>query len=194
MFSPSTPPLLLETKRLYLRELTPALYKELFTTQRKPAIMAYLGLHTDQEYKEAEIRFTKGATTFFSTFKLFHLLDKASHQVIGRCDYHTWVPTHRRAEVGYVITSEAFKNRGLMAEALEAVLACGYEHMNLYRVEAMVSPKNTPSMQLLQHFGFKKEGLLRNHYMVEDVLEDSVVYSLLKPEFADWQQQHPKAV
>ncbi|WP_237586731.1 GNAT family N-acetyltransferase [Pontibacter russatus] len=178
-------PTLLETERLLLRELTPDLYGRLFRSCSEREIKAYLGLSTPAEYEEAKRRFDEGMTTYFTSFQNFHLLDKQDRQVIGRCDFHTWVPTHRRAEIGYILTSEAHKNKGLMTEALRAVLAYGFEQMGLYRVEALASPRNVPSLQLLKRYGFKKEGLLRNHYMVNEVLEDSVLFSLLRPEFED---------
>lgn len=187
------PPTLLETERLILRELTPAIYNKLFESCSEREIKAYLGLATEAEFREAKRRFDEGTTTYFTSFKNFHLLDKRDSQVVGRCDFHTWVPSHRRAEVGYTMTSDAHKNKGLMTEALRAVLAFGFEHMGLYRVEALVSPRNVPSLQLLKRYGFQKEGLLRNHYMVNDVLEDSALFSLLLPEFealkATWVQQ-----
>jgi ribosomal-protein-alanine N-acetyltransferase len=186
MLTINTPPTILETERLYLRELTPVIYKHLFRTNNEKEIKAYLGLQSTAEFEEAKRRYDKGMTTYYTTFKHFHLLDKQDDQVIGRCDFHTWVPTHKRAEVGYTITSEAHKNKGLMTEALRAVLAYGFEHMDLYRVEALVSPRNVPSLQLLKRYGFRKEGLLRNHYMIEGVLEDSFMFSLLKPEFEEW--------
>lgn len=186
-------PTLLETERLFLREMTPDLYNSLFSSCSEREIKSYLGLTTAAEYKEAKRRFEEGTTTYFTSFKHFHLLDKHGNRVIGRCDFHTWVPSHKRAEVGYTMTSEAHKNKGLMIEALRAVLSFGFEQMGLYRIEAMASPRNVPSLQLLKRYGFQKEGLLRNHYMVNDVLEDSVMFSLLRPEFeeqkAAWLQQ-----
>jgi [ribosomal protein S5]-alanine N-acetyltransferase len=188
------PSTILETERLYLRELTPATYTHLFRTCGEQEIKAYLGLESTDELREAKKRYKEGMTTYFTTFRHFHLLDKENEQVIGRCDFHTWVPSHKRAEVGYAMTSKAHKNKGLMTEALRAVLTFGFEHMDLYRVEALVSPKNTPSLQLLKRYGFTKEGLLRNHYMVDGVLEDSLIFSLLKPEFEEWQAQQLKDI
>lgn len=185
MLTAPPPSILLETERLFLRELTPDIYKWLFTSCTESEIKSYLGLFTTAEYKEAKRRFDEGTTTYFTSFKNFHLLDKHDNSVIGRCDFHTWVPSHQRAEIGYTITSEAYKNKGLMTEALRAVLAYGFENMGLYRVEALAAPRNVPSLQLLKRYGFKKEGLLRNHYMVNDVLEDSLVFSLLRPEFEE---------
>ncbi|WP_276497436.1 GNAT family N-acetyltransferase [Pontibacter litorisediminis] len=190
MFSAS--PLILTTKRLLLRELTPAIFNQLFLKKTKEEIMAYLHLQTDQQFEEMEERYTKGITTYFHDFKGFHLLLRDTKQVIGHCDYHTWVPGHRRAEVGYAITDKKYKNQGLMTEALESILTFGFRQMDLYRVEALIAPYNTPSLQLVQHFDFQREGLLRNHYLVNGQLEDSVLFSLLKPEFEAWLAKHKK--
>jgi len=186
-------PTLLETERMFLRELTPEMFNRLFRTCSEAEIKSYLGLKSTVEYKEMRKRFEGGTTTYYTSFKHFLLLDKQDKRVIGRCDFHTWVPTHQRAEVGYTMTSEAHKNKGLMKEALRAVLSFGFKHMGLYRVEALAAPHNIPSLQLLKHYSFKQEGHLRNHYMVNGVLEDSLLFSLLRPEFeeqqAAWVQQ-----
>ncbi|GAB3819847.1 GNAT family protein [Pontibacter rugosus] len=168
-------PTILTTNRLLLREITPALFNQLFLAKTKQEIMDYLYLKNDDEFEEMEERYVKGITTYYTDFKGFYLLDKETNKVIGRCDYHTWVPG-RRAEIGYTIMNEQYKNKGLMKEALERILTFGFEQMNLYRVEALVSPANTPSLQLVEHFGFKREGLLRNNYMQKGVLEDSILF------------------
>ena len=55
--------------------------------------------------------------------------------------------------------------------------------MNLHRIEALAASYNIPSLKLLDKMNFKKEGVLREHYSVNDRMEDSVVFSLLKSEF-----------
>ncbi|MFD3001739.1 GNAT family N-acetyltransferase [Pontibacter toksunensis] len=186
-------PTILATERLHLRELTPEMYDTLFQSCSEREIKAYLGLNSDAEFREARRRHEQGTTTYFVSFKHFQLLHKQEGDLIGRCDFHTWVKAHRRAEVGYTMTSEAHKNKGLMTEALRAVLSFGFEKMDLYRIEALASPQNTPSLQLLNRYGFQKEGYLRSHYMVNGGLEDSVLFSLLLPEFEKlkpcWVQQ-----
>lgn len=186
-------PTILATERLYLRELNPEIYNQLFRSYSELEIKGYLGLKSNAEFREAKKRFEEGTTTYYTTFKNFHLLSKQDGQVIGRCDFHTWIRAHRRAEVGYTLTSETHKNKGLMTEALRAVLSFGFEKMDLYRVEALASPHNIPSLQLLKRYGFKKEGHLRNHYMINGELQDSHIFSLLLPEFeemkANWVQQ-----
>ena len=73
--------------------------------------------------------------------------------------------------------------KGLMSEALEAVLQYGFEEMDLNRVEALTSYENEASIASLIKFGFREEGILKGHYYVDGLAEDSVMYALLKSEF-----------
>lgn len=182
-------PTLLYTRRLLLRELTPAIFNQLFLQKSKDEIMDYLHLQSDTEFEEMEERYSKGITTFFHSYKGFHLLDRETKAIVGRCDYHTWVPAHRRAEIGYTLLEDSYKNKGLMKEALATILTFGFEQMNLYRVEALIMNDNIPSLKLMKHFGFRQEGLLRNHTMVNGQLRDTLMFSLLKPEFKEWRAQ-----
>lgn len=70
-----------------------------------------------------------------------------------------------------------------MTEALKEVLNFGFTTLNLHRIEALVASWNIPSVKLLQHYGFTKEGTMREDYVVNGKHEDSDCYSLLKREW-----------
>ena len=55
--------------------------------------------------------------------------------------------------------------------------------MGLERIEAFVGPNNTPSIKLLNRMNFKKEGLLKHHYFQNNIMDDSIVFALLKSEY-----------
>ena len=55
--------------------------------------------------------------------------------------------------------------------------------MGLNRVEALIGPNNIASLKLIAKMDFTKEGVLRSHYFVNDRLEDSIIYALLKKEY-----------
>lgn len=55
--------------------------------------------------------------------------------------------------------------------------------MKLNRIEALIDENNIPSKKLLEHFGFNWEGVMRGHYLVNGIFEDSVLYSLLQSEY-----------
>ena len=177
-------PIVLETERLYLSELTPEIYTYLFTAcSDEREIMDYLGLKTKAELDEEKDKYSKGLTTYFHSFKNFRLLRKADKMVVGRCGYHTWIVTHRRAEVGYSMLEDTYKRQGYMTEALGPILAYGFEKMDLRRIEAYIAEYNIPSAKLLEHYGFQREGVARAHYVVDGINEDSTLLSLIRPEY-----------
>lgn len=173
----------IETKRLCLRELSPEVYKHLFSECNSSRIAEYLGLNTSKEVDSEREKYNQGMVTYFSTFLSFHLLDKQNGKLLGKCGYHTWVPTHRRAEIGYELYADEDKGKGYMTEALGAILAYGFDHMNLHRIEAYIADYNVPSAKLLKRYGFTQEGNVRGHYVVDGVNEDSLLLSLLQPEY-----------
>ena len=70
-----------------------------------------------------------------------------------------------------------------MTEALKEVIDYGFKKLNLHRIQAMVDDSNIPSVKLLNRFGFKKEGTMREDYVVDGKNEDSDCYSLLRYEW-----------
>jgi [ribosomal protein S5]-alanine N-acetyltransferase len=184
MKKPTAPqPVVLETERLYLSELSPAVYNYLFTACSDEQIKAYLGLKDDAELKEEKNKFKLGLTTYFYSFRNFRIIEKATNTVMGRCGFHTWIVSHNRAEVGYALLKDSYKQKGYMGEALGPVLAYGFEEMGLRRIEALAADYNTPSLKLLKRYGFQFEGTVREHYVVNGVNEDSVLYSLIRPDY-----------
>lgn len=174
--------IVLETERLLLKSITPAIINELFQTQTKEEIKAYLGLD-DAGYEHYKDIHEKGVETHRLSIFVFLLVDKETNVPIGECGFHTWNATHRRAEVFYNMRNEAFKEKGLMREALKSVLEYGFTELNLHRVQALIAAENQPSLKLLQRYGFSFEGTMREDYVVNGKNEDSECYSLLKWEW-----------
>ncbi|MEY3398130.1 MAG: hypothetical protein RL220_724, partial [Bacteroidota bacterium] len=68
-------------------------------------------------------------------------------------------------------------------EAVVAVVDFGFSKLNLHRIEALIGTNNLPSLKIIEKLGFTQEGLLRKHYLVNDVFEDSLVFSKLAEEY-----------
>jgi ribosomal-protein-alanine N-acetyltransferase len=84
-------------------------------------------------------------------------------ELLGSVGFYRWEDEPcPRAEIGYDLAPEWW-GRGLMSEALRAVLAFGFERMELARVEAYVMTDNARSCRLLERLGFDREALLRQH-------------------------------
>jgi len=171
---------IIETQRLLLRLYTAeAVQKE---SDRDDVVSAtqMFGIKSEEDFK----RFMANvySSNDYRSSMLFVIHDKATDAVIGSCNYHIWMKKHARAEIGYAI-EEQFRNQGIAKEAMKQVLQYGFDQMKLNRVEAFIGPQNIPSTRLVSHFGFTREGLLREHYYKNDHFEDSVCFSLLKDEY-----------
>jgi ribosomal-protein-alanine N-acetyltransferase len=111
------------------------------------------------------------------------MVERASGAIIGRCGLHNWNVAHQPAEIGYNITRDDFKQQGFMTEAVAAILAHGFETLQLNRIETIVGEHNTPSLRIIHRFKFVQEGILRQHWLVGDAFEDSIAFSLLQSEY-----------
>lgn len=174
---------ILTTERLKLRKLTPETYQFVYDAYSDEALIQFLGVADAEQLEKERTKFKKGLSIHNKTFLYFQLLDGTTEKIIGWCGYHTWYLDHNRAEIGYGLFSEEYKNTGIMTEAMTAILDYGFNSMKLHRVEAMIATYNVPSLKLAEKFGFTQEGILREHYSVEGKMENSVVFSLLKHEY-----------
>lgn len=175
----------LKTDRLKLRVVTPEVYSYVYDNYDNEALKAFFGLTTDEDVEKEREKYRKGVTTYNRSFTHFFIIEPDTETVIGWCGYHIWYTDHNRAEIGYMLFDDTHKRKGYMGEVLPVALKYGFDSMQLYRIEALASPDNSASIKLLDKSGFVKEGHLREHYRNKStgVMEDSVIYSLLKPEY-----------
>jgi RimJ/RimL family protein N-acetyltransferase len=71
-------------------------------------------------------------------------------------------PRNTRAELGYWV-GKAYWNRGYGTEAARAVLAYGFDALQLHRIFACYFAHNPASGRIMEHLGMKAEGRLRQH-------------------------------
>lgn len=86
------------------------------------------------------------------------------------------------AEVGYELHPDSW-NRGIMSEAMKAVLDWAFSSFGLNRVEACPMSVNGPSVSLLLRAGFVLEGTLRERIFFKGKFYDQAYYSILKREW-----------
>ncbi len=78
---------------------------------------------------------------------------------------------------------EEFSAQGYMREAVNAVLGYIFGEKGMECVTVRAFAENTSSVKLIEKLGFKREGYLRKCVMVEGVLYDDILFSMLKEEF-----------
>jgi len=174
----------LETDRLVLRELRMEDEDFLFKEWSDPAVTHFMcDAEPLQKREQAEEFLRLFQTPEKNPYsKWWGIARKADGHLIGTCGYFRWDQKHHRAEIGYDLCPDAW-GKGLMPEALQAIVRFGFEEMKLNRIEATVHVENMRSQWVLAKLGFQREGLLREYYCREGIYNDQVQYSLLKREW-----------
>lgn len=174
--------IVLETERLLLKEVTPELFGYMLTYKSDEEIKAFFDFD-DKALSIARERSSKGLSSYQVTYCYFMLCDKESGTTIGSCGFYRMSPEHHRGEIGYNMSNEAYKRKGLMSEAAARILQYGFDTLQLNRIEAFASPENEASLKILAKLGMKYEGLMRGHFLKNGVYEDSACYAVLKEEY-----------
>jgi len=174
---------ILRTRRLILREIVPADAAALFRVRGDLRVTRLNSGKPMQALDEARELIEKGRQAFLDQRRLdwgITFIDKPS--LIGRCGFNYWLQQDRRASIGYDL-GYSYWGHGIMTEAVHAMIAFGFQRMNLNRVEADVAAENIGSIRVLEKVGFQREGLQREQYFEWDEFHDLVLFSLLRKDF-----------
>jgi RimJ/RimL family protein N-acetyltransferase len=90
----------------------------------------------------------------------------------------------RRAEIGYIL-NRRFWGNGFAREALTALIEFAFGELNLHRIEADIDPRNAASQKTVERLGFRREGHLRERWIVGGEFQDTLFYGLLE---SDWRK------
>ena len=71
-----------------------------------------------------------------------------------------WNQKHKRAEIGYELHPQHWSH-GYASEAASAVMAYGFDTLQLVRIGAVVFLENKASQHVLEKLGFQQEGVLK---------------------------------
>ncbi len=70
--------------------------------------------------------------------------------------------------------------KGLMTDAVKAVVGFCFETLHLNRVEAACLPHNAASIRLLEKVGFSREGYARKYLCIDGRWQDHILYGLVR--------------
>jgi ribosomal-protein-alanine N-acetyltransferase len=168
----------LETQRLVLRELQLEDAEMLFRIYSDEEAMRY---YDTPMYRLEQVQ--RSIATHRSRFEnneaiRWGITIKGSKDIVGNCGFYR-DSYSRYALLSYVL-ARPYWGKGLMTEALRVIIAFGFDHYQLHRIEAHVVVSNQASLSVLQKLGFKKEGFLRERFYENNHFHDEWVFALLK--------------
>lgn len=170
----------LETENLILREMKLSDAEALFQIFADDRVTQYHDLDTATHVDQAKFLINRRAELFKSGQRIrWGITKKDDDIVIGSCGYTQWIKNSYRAEIGYEL-AKAHWRKGIMTEALGAIIHFGFQNMGLNRIEALVMEKNIASIRLLEKLGFQAEGTLRDYGYWKGRFHDLKMFSRLK--------------
>ncbi|CAM3808077.1 GNAT family N-acetyltransferase [Mesobacillus thioparans] len=174
---------ILETERLVLRKVMNEDASSIFKYMSNEEVMKYYGLEPFESINDAldEIAWYQSIHNN-RTGRRWGITLKEQGVVIGSCGFHNIVSKHFRSEIGFELSQDLW-GKGIAAEAVEAIINYGFQHMNFQRIEALIEPPNCSSQKLVEKLGFINEGLLRDYEFTRGKFDDLFMYSLLKQDF-----------
>ncbi len=182
---PPLPPLpRLETSRLLLRAFraddAPVLVSELRDVEVARETLTvphpYTAEHAQEFLANVSKRFDAGkAVTWAITER--GPAGEESGRIIGAVGLNL-ARAHRRAELGYWI-AKAHWGQGVATEASRAVIAYGFDALELHRIDAHHFVENPASGAVMRKLGMQREGRLRAMVWRDGVPRDLELYAIL---------------
>lgn len=175
----------LTTDRLRIRQMQPSDAEAIFTFKSDPNVTKHYGQQPQQTIEETRAWVQRNLTDFERHGSIMWALTlKDEDRAIGECCLWNFDSGYHCAEIGYEL-HPAYWHKGIMTEALSAILTYGFEILELHRIEANPLAINEASQNLLQKLGFKHEGTLRQRYFYQDRFFDQLYFGLLGEEWMD---------
>ncbi len=92
-------------------------------------------------------------------------------------------PRARRAELGIAIQDRTQWSQGYGTEVVRLVLCYAFNDLKLNRVELTTDERNTRAIRCYEKCGFKREGLLRRHRLIDGEFGNTLVMAVLCDEW-----------
>lgn len=169
----------IRTGRLLLRRIGSRDSLRMFELRSNPLVMQYIDRPRAASVDEGHEMILKMDEALRSNTGItWGISLESDPSLLGTIGFWRIDTANYRAEIGYML-DDAWHRKGIASEAMQAVLAYGFDTMRLHSVEANVNPANHASISLLEKHGFVREAYFRENYFFDGRFLDSVIYSKL---------------
>lgn len=172
--------MILTTDRLLLREFEERDWPAVLAYQSDPRYLRYYAwTHRTAEEVRAFVQMfvDQQAEQPRLKFQLAVVL-RTEDRLIGNCGIRVNNPDVREANIGYELAPQ-YWGCGYATEAARAILAFGFEELQLHRIWSWCIAENVASARVLEKLGMRCEGHLREHEWMKGRWFDTLLYALL---------------
>lgn len=181
---------ILKTRRLILREIEDKDCYDMYEYACLPDIGPSAGWepHANLSHTKNIIKLFKGKNDY-GQLGVYAIVLKENNKMIGTIELHSYSKNFK-AELGYTINSK-YWGRGYAAEASKAIIAWGFDYLELKRIECIMFSENFQSIRVCEKIGLTFEGERKKGYMLYDgTINDVLCYSIIEEEFYERIRDH----
>ncbi len=173
----------IETDRLLLRKMLTRDADDMHEYAKRNDVTEYLTWypHPDRQYTHDYLEYI-GTRYRAGDFFDWAVTLKSSGKMIGTCGFTSFDFANDCAEMGYVL-NPLYRGRGIMPEALSAVMKFGFDNLALNRAEAKFISGNDASRRVMEKVGMKFEGIRRGGMLIKGDYRDIGICAVLRDEF-----------
>lgn len=170
----------LTTEQLVLRQLTTADAGAIARLRSNEIVNQYLDRPKTTSPAEALLFIDKIANTLANKKGAYWVIAlQENSDLIGTICYWNLIPEDGIAEIGYELHPD-FHGKGIMQEAIKAVIDYGFNEMKVKIIKANTIAENTASIKLLERNNFTIDDSGKYAGEVYEGSENNVIYILEK--------------
>ena len=113
----------------------------------------------------------------------FVVVDKVSDKIVGATRYMRMKRDAERLEIGTTFYAESAQRTPINSETKLLLLTHAFEVMGCMCVQFRTDALNFPSQRAIERLGAKRDGVLRNHGIMDGRNRDTIVYSIIANEW-----------
>ncbi|MFF2877822.1 GNAT family N-acetyltransferase [Gottfriedia sp. NPDC057991] len=164
----------IDTNRLVLRQMNNGDQYEIFALRSNKMVSQYINRPIAKEVDEA-LQYIKMINEGIerNDWVLWAITFKESDQLIGTICLWNFSVEQSKGEVGYELSPE-LQGKGIMQEAVKAVLAYGFNTLQLQVIEGIVQSENKKSIQILERNKFINKGIVNRESTNEEDIHSCI--------------------
>lgn len=172
------------TDRLELRDFRPEDFDAVHAYASDPEVTRFVpwGPNTLEETQAFMDRVAAEAAASPRITYSLAIVHRADGTVLGTCGLYGRRVGLREYEIGYVLHRDWW-GRGLVPEAVAALVPFGFGELKAHRIYAQIDPENAGSIRVVTLNGFRREAHFHKDCLVRGEWRDTLIYARLDEEW-----------
>jgi len=166
----------LKGEHIYLRALEPEDLDFLYELENNQDIWEISGTITPYSKHALKLYLDNAHRDIYEVKQLRLCICAMDDEVIGLIDLFDFDPKNLRAGMGIVVLEEQHRNKGVGAQAINALCRYAFSILNLRQIYANVGEENTTSIHLFEKLGFKQVGIKKDWILFEGTFKNELLF------------------